>query len=309
LAATARDIAEAACRAGRFILAVVDHHRCEKAIEVSQAAEQIRRAGENLYPNNNLIVLPGMEISVEERGRTVHVLALFPETHNPAQIERVLDDTGIEPNPDLRREPCCVTRKRLIEIISKVKQYGGLAVLAHVNSTNGYREEMRQAGRTNDQILKDIIELAVDAVEVSSPADLDHFKQDGRQIACIIGSDAHYLREITSAPYITYVKMTKPSFEELRRAFRDPETRIKLAEPVAHGMGRILGVEFAGGFLNGQTFAFTPNLNCLIGGRGTGKSTLIEAVRYILQLPIPNERRQRLEEMRAEVFGDCTIIM
>lgn len=309
LAATARDIAEAACGAGRFILAVVDHHRCEKAIEVSQAAEQIRRAGENLYLNNNLIVLPGMEISVEERGRTVHVLALFPETHSPAQIERVLDDTGIEPNPDHRREPSCVTRKRLIEIVSRIKLYGGLAVFAHVNSTNGYREEMRRAGRSADQILGDIIELGIDAVEVSSPADASHYIQGGKQIPCVIGSDAHYLREITSTPYITYVKMTKPSFEELKRALRDPETRIKLAEPIAHGMGRILGIEFAGGFLNGQIIAFTPNLNCLIGGRGAGKSTLIEAVRYILQLPVPNDRRQRVEEMRAEVFGGCTITL
>ena len=43
----------------------------------------------------------------------------------------------------------------------------------------------------------------------------------------------------------------------------------------------ILGVHIDGGFLSGQVLQFSPNLNCLIGGRGTGKSTVFEAVRCI----------------------------
>ena len=102
IAATADDIARASCQSGLFMVAVTDHHRCENAQAVAQAAQRIRDSGENLYPNNNVIVLPGMEISVEENGRTVHMLAVFSEDTSTFEIERILHDTGIEPNPEHR---------------------------------------------------------------------------------------------------------------------------------------------------------------------------------------------------------------
>ena len=37
-----------------------------------------------------------------------------------------------------------------------------------------------------------------------------------------------------------------------------------------------------GGFLSGEVVHFSSNLNCIIGGRGTGKSTAIEAVRCLV---------------------------
>jgi hypothetical protein len=33
----------------------------------------------------------------------------------------------------------------------------------------------------------------------------------------------------------------------------------------------------------------SPNLNAIVGGRGTGKSTLIKAIRYAVQLPPANK--------------------
>ena len=41
----------------------------------------------------------------------------------------------------------------------------------------------------------------------------------------------------------------------------------------------IVGVRYIGGFLDGQEAALAPNLTALIGGRGAGKSTAIEALR------------------------------
>ena len=39
-----------------------------------------------------------------------------------------------------------------------------------------------------------------------------------------------------------------------------------------------------GGFLDGTVMPLNPNLNVLIGGRGAGKSTVIESLRYVLGL-------------------------
>ena len=47
------------------------------------------------------------------------------------------------------------------------------------------------------------------------------------------------------------------------------------------------------GFLDGATVRFNPNLNVLVGGRGAGKSTIIESLRYVLDLePIGEEARK-----------------
>ncbi len=49
-----------------------------------------------------------------------------------------------------------------------------------------------------------------------------------------------------------------------------------------------------GGFLSAATFEFDPNLNCVIGGRGTGKTTVVEALRYALdRMPDPARARER----------------
>ena len=41
---------------------------------------------------------------------------------------------------------------------------------------------------------------------------------------------------------------------------------------------------FTGGFLHEEKIHFSDNLNCLIGGRGTGKSTAIRAIAYAFGL-------------------------
>lgn len=58
----------------------------------------------------------------------------------------------------------------------------------------------------------------------------------------------------------------------------------------------IRGLQVKGGFLDGVRVAFDDNLNCIIGGRGTGKTTMIEILRWALdQMPDqragPNFRR------------------
>jgi DNA repair ATPase RecN len=45
---------------------------------------------------------------------------------------------------------------------------------------------------------------------------------------------------------------------------------------------KIKSLEVKGGFLDGIKIEFDDNLNCLIGGRGTGKTTVIEFIRYAL---------------------------
>jgi hypothetical protein len=79
--------------------------------------------------------------------------------------------------------------------------------------------------------------------------------------------------------------MDKPSFEALRIALQDADARVRIEELIPPAVPHILGIGFSGGFLNGQVIHLSPNLNCIIGGRGTGKSTTFEALRCLQGRP------------------------
>jgi energy-coupling factor transporter ATP-binding protein EcfA2 len=92
----------------------------------------------------------------------------------------------------------------------------------------------------------------------------------------------------------TDVKMTVPSVDGLRQAFYDPESRIRLStdEPrPAHAVMEALAWE--GGFLDGVRLRLSAGFNVLIGGRGSGKSTVVESIRYLFDLDPPTDEMRR----------------
>ena len=86
-------------------------------------------------------------------------------------------------------------------------------------------------------------------------------------------------------------KMSEITVEGLRQAFLDPGSRIRLnSDPTPDEHAELVSLTWEGGFLDGAAINFNPNMNVLVGGRGTGKSTVIESLRYVLGLdPIGEE--------------------
>jgi len=70
---------------------------------------------------------------------------------------------------------------------------------------------------------------------------------------------------------------------------------------------RILSLTVAGGFLDGTKLEFSDGLNCIIGGRGTGKTTALEFIRYILgMMPDPADSRPRSKAIEGHVRGNLS---
>lgn len=117
---------------------------------------------------------------------------------------------------------------------------------------------------------------------------------------CVLSSDAHTLTDLGCAGHGTYIKMTEAGLHGLRKALRDPGTRIRYDTTVpTERPKRFLGVAFEGGSFDGEVIGFSDNLTTLIGGRGTGKSALIEALRFVLCQPIsdlPDRLRKDIED-------------
>src|SRR6185436_7884421 len=96
-------------------------------------------------------------------------------------------------------------------------------------------------------------------------------------------SDPHTYQEI-GARY-TWLKMEVPNVEGIRLSLLDPESRLRrMADgPPGQQYSRIerLRIRHAD-FLDQLDIQFSPCLTALIGGRGSGKSTVLEYLRYAL---------------------------
>ena len=79
-------------------------------------------------------------------------------------------------------------------------------------------------------------------------------------------------------------KLAELSFDAFRIALIDPTARVRVCALVPGGIPRVRGLAITGGFLHEERIHFSDNLNCLIGGRGTGKSTAIRALAYAFGL-------------------------
>ncbi|WP_407213835.1 TrlF family AAA-like ATPase [Enterobacter hormaechei] len=97
------------------------------------------------------------------------------------------------------------------------------------------------------------------------------------------GCDAKCIEDIGQGK-ACYLKLGELSFEAVKFALSDPASRVAM-EPPKHQGSFIRGIHFDGGILDGKTLHFSPELNTLIGIRGSGKSSILEAVRYALDIP------------------------
>lgn len=81
-------------------------------------------------------------------------------------------------------------------------------------------------------------------------------------------------------------------------------TPVRVHDVALFGSHRLKSLMVIGGFLDGTTFDLSEGMNCIIGARGTGKTTVLELVRFALDaLPARDEdadERRRIESLVAE---------
>ena len=149
------------------------------------------------------------------------------------------------------------------------------------------------------QRLAELGDTRLAAVEIDPDREVDGSWFDGskpevgRRISRVWSSDAHEFEEVGRR--FTWVKMTRPDIEGLGLALMDgsdslkPATSAEPGDPNSHH-GEMLIEEITVcdarymGRIEPMTIRFNPWLNAIIGGRGTGKSTLVDFCRKTLRL-------------------------
>jgi chromosome segregation protein len=112
-----------------------------------------------------------------------------------------------------------------------------------------------------------------------------------RYPAEVEGSDPKSLDEIGRGRQC-YLKIGDFSFDAVRYALTDFDFRVARALPkVVHSHAN--AIRFEGGLLNGSRVPFSPHLNCLIGIQGSGKSSVLECLRYTLNIPFGEKAQGR----------------
>lgn len=99
----------------------------------------------------------------------------------------------------------------------------------------------------------------------------------------IMSSDAHTIaklgKNIEDESKLTRLKMDDLTFDSFRIALLSGSSRVRIESELPDIVPCFDMLAIEGGLLDKQCIKFSKNLTCIIGGRGTGKSTLLECVR------------------------------
>ena len=262
------------------VLAITNHNNADDVGAFQDAAK-----------GSDITIFPGFEISSSEG---VHVLCIYPPKASSKQLALYLGDLGIQetsPSSDL-------SSHSFATVLKKVTDHGGIPIAAHVTSRKGLLESLEGQARVNAWRDPNLLAIQIPGHPDNLRPNLRRILRgddpeyrrnrpvaDGTEIAVINAKDVVDPEGLDHADATVAIKMSKPSIEGFRQAFLDPGSRIRLnsdATPPDHS--ELLSVEWKGGFLNGVVVPFHPNLNVAIGGRGAGKSTIVESIRYALAL-------------------------
>ena len=186
---------------------------------------------------------------------------------------------------------------------------GAIIIPAHLHTT---RDPFRS--RSIDDIYTDpeFLRLARDwftALEVTNLNtanffDGQHNETGGLRKTCIRSSDAHVMASIGSR--VTYVQMERPTFAELKAGLQMP-SRVSLTSPT-EPESFIIGLSIQGQFYKNFWLSLSPHCNAFIGGKGSGKTSVLECLRFALGAPVPEPRREEVEAHLRHILGPAGVV-
>jgi len=250
------------------------------------------RALRKTAKKENIYLMPGVELSIKDGRNGIHTLVVFREDwidnrENEDYINSFLGvtfagQTGYD-NSNAR------SNHDLLETIRQLDKFAKdyLLIFAHVEADNGLCGGL-DGGRIAELGRNDLFRSRTAAFQKVRTRDLrDKVKNwlGGWYPSEVEGSDPKAMDEVGRGK-ATMIKVGAFTFEAVQFALKPGAERLSAEALQRQAHSWIRSVRFEGGILDGKRVDFSNEMNCLIGIRGSGKSAVLESLRYALELPL-----------------------
>ncbi|MDR9507165.1 AAA family ATPase, partial [Brevibacillus agri] len=228
-----------------------------------------------------LTIFPGVEITVHTG---IHLLAIFDPNETSETIIELLGACkfdGTKGNSD----GC--TQKSFSEVVEEITKRNGIAIPAHVDQPSGLfvvheGNTLRSSLQANGLLAIQVCDTSFNKPQIYLESKLNFSE--------VAGSDSHHPNQLGTI--YTWVKMEKPDINALKLALHDGEDGVLRFDNCPQNPNDlnnrffIKNIEIRNAAKVGRgaplKIPFNPWLNTIIGGRGSGKSSIIEFLRLVL---------------------------
>ncbi|EKN3401444.1 PHP domain-containing protein [Yersinia enterocolitica] len=272
------------------IISITDHNKIKNSIEAV-----------NISVEKKLLVIPGIEVSTTQG----HLLVYFPTNQD---LENFYGKLVFDPSKKF-----CT--QGIHDCLEYALKYNGIGILAHIEVDSGFEMTIGKFNEIFDQAFQ---HPAILALEIKNHDSINYYTEfdgladrktamkkrntklgypENYKLAKIMSSDAHSMnafgKNAAGADRLTRFKMDELSFESLRIALFSHDSRVRLEDDIPLAIPKFKEFKATGGILDGMHVEFRNNMNCIIGGRGTGKSTLITAIQEASSNPVISTNIQK----------------
>lgn len=299
---------------GLNAIAITDHHDVTFAKIIREVAHNENAEFIRTFQENKCItVFPGMELTLSSPA--CQCLIIFDADFPNNDLDSVVNFLGLNPNNEYEESHSQITRisdtiiHNLEELHKKLDELryctGRYIVLPNVNKSGeftllrrGFNENYRKMPCVGGYVDKDISDESGYLNKLNG-GDVNY---GNKSIGVMSTSDNRFEDGRLFGRYSTWVKWEKPTAEALRQACLARESRLSQTKPEIP-QNYISRLEVTGSkFMGSFTVEFSNQYNALIGGRGTGKSTILEYLRWGLcdqtDSDLENEQKSEIERRR-----------
>lgn len=189
-------------------------------------------------------------------------------------------------------------------LFSVLQDANALLIPAHLHSTpNAFKSRSIDDIYADPEFLKHAREHFT-ALEVTSEGTAAFFdgqhEETGRlHKSCIQSSDSHHPDRLGWRP--SYLQLQDLNYEQVKTGLELP-FRCSLKAP-ATPSNYVCGVHVHGQFISDLWLSFSPYCNALIGVKGAGKTSLLEALRFVLGADVPASKAQVVSDHLNAILG------
>lgn len=236
-----------------------------------QLLKKVKQGG--IYPT---IVL-GVELSCADKN---HVVGIFDDKEEN-RLRQWLDEYIMSEQDG--------TYLTSYDVMQQISNMGGISYIGHIDTSDTFSEKYLSGAYKKKLFQTDSFHIVgISNIEKTETIRGCLKNYTAKDVGFIWDEDAHTIQEIGTK--CMWMKGSKLNFQTIRNAIRDYGISIEYEKP-QHIHSYIRGIYMKGtgdNFLSGKNnedfcLTFSDSLNCIIGGRGTGKSTIIRLIDFVIR--------------------------